>query len=94
IGLENPIFVYYEGEPDQLADMRLNLREFPRTELVVAEKSLLALIGLPKTWCYDVQQDIEELQMESHAIHYRVASRAAIIDPWKQAQALWARGAE
>jgi hypothetical protein len=94
IGLENPIFVYYEGKPDQLADMRLNLREFPRAELMVAENNLLAVIGLPKAWCYDVQQDMEELQTEGHAIHYRVASRAAIIDPWKRAQDLWARMAK
>jgi hypothetical protein len=50
--------------------MRLNLREFPRVDLVVAEKSLLAVIGLPKAWCYDVQQDMEELQMEGQAIYY------------------------
>ncbi|MFQ5977886.1 MAG: hypothetical protein ACE5OZ_07155 [Candidatus Heimdallarchaeota archaeon] len=88
IGLENQIFVYYKGQARQLMEMCQNLREFPRAELVVAEDSLLAVIGLPKQWCYDFQQDIEDLKIEGHEIHYRVASRTTVIDPWKRAKEL------
>lgn len=91
IGLENKFFVYYEGTKDELAQMRNNLTIFPQTELVVANNKLLGLICLPKSWSHGFASDAEELRLIGHQIHYRVASRDAIHNPWKLATYLWER---
>ncbi|MFQ5978891.1 MAG: hypothetical protein ACE5OZ_12255 [Candidatus Heimdallarchaeota archaeon] len=91
IGLENKFFVYYEGTKNELAQMRKNLTIFPQAELVSANKKLLGLIYLPKSWSHGFASDAEELRLNGHQIHYRVASRDAIHKPWKMASYLWDR---